>query len=152
VRRIIYASLSSRAMSLEQLEDLLVWARLLNRADEITGLLLYFPPDVAREASFLQFLEGPDDAVEATYERILRDDRHHDIRLVARTDGQERLFPDWTMGLEYVTREDLAHAVPGLDGDGMVVMAELVDDPEAAERLLRRHCAVSDPNPVTSCG
>ncbi len=142
MRRIIYSSLATSALTMAELEDLLAWSRVRNEADEITGLLLYFAPELARAPSFLQLLEGPADAVEATYARIAADTRHQDVQLVSRSDAPQRVFPDWTMGLEYVTRQDLARAVPGLDGAGLVVMAQLVENPQAAERLLLNHCVL----------
>lgn len=140
MRRIIYASIAATALTAVELDELHAWSRVLNEEDGVTGLLLYFPPELARRASFLQLLEGPEDVVEATFERIRRDQRHHDVRVIARVDAGERLFPNWTVGVESVTREDLAAAVPGLPGSELVVMAQLVEDPVAAEQLLRRHC------------
>ena len=73
------------------LTSILSKARRNNARDGITGCL------VCREDLFLQLLEGPRDAVIATYERILRDDRHANIITLRSGDIESRLFPDWTM-------------------------------------------------------
>jgi hypothetical protein len=73
------------------LTGILSKARRNNERDGITGCL------VCREDLFLQLLEGPRDAVIATYERILRDDRHANIITLWSGDIESRLFPDWTM-------------------------------------------------------
>ena len=135
--RVIYASRATVPMRDRELEELLVDARMRNEEDDLTGLLCYFGADVTDEPGFLQVLEGDRDAVEATYARIGRDRRHRGMRRIASGEVAERMFPDWRMGLEYVTHDDLARAVPGLSTGGrLVVMAELVSDPVRAEQIL----------------
>lgn len=138
VYRVIYSSRASRPMSDAELEEMLVDCRMRNEEDDITGLLLYFGTDVADEPSFLQVLEGEREAVEETLVRIGRSRRHVDVTVVSAGEVEERLFPEWRMGLEYVTHDDLALAVPGLATPGrpLVVMAELVSDPVRAEQIL----------------
>jgi hypothetical protein len=75
------------------LQGILMDARRCNARDGITGAL------ICRDDLFLQLLEGPEAAVEATYARILRDDRHVEVRPLTRApitdDG--RLFGAWAM-------------------------------------------------------
>lgn len=73
------------------LAGILVDARLCNARDDITGAL------IVRQDIYLQLLEGPSKSVEATYQRIRRDDRHTDVRAVRRMDTTKRLFADWAM-------------------------------------------------------
>lgn len=73
------------------LAGILLDARRCNARDGITGLL------ICRADLYLQLLEGPPDAVEATYRRIVADDRHVEARLLTRRHVQGRLFPDWAM-------------------------------------------------------
>jgi hypothetical protein len=73
------------------LNGILSDARRLNPPNDVTGAL------ICRADLYLQLLEGPKDAVEATFARIARDDRHLEVqRLVSRPIAQ-RLFPDWAM-------------------------------------------------------
>lgn len=136
--RVIYASRAARPLSPGELEEMLVDVRMRNEDDDLTGLLLYFGPDVTDTPGFLQVLEGPREVVERTYARISKDRRHHAVRMVSQGETHERLFPDWRMGLEYVTHEDLAMVVPWLATPDrpVVAMAELVSDPVRAEQLL----------------
>ena len=134
--RVIYASRATAPMRDRELEELLVDVRMRNEEDDLTGLLLYFGEDVTDEPAFLQVLEGERDAVEAAYARISRDRRHRGMRRVAAGEVSGRMFPDWRMGLEFVTHEDLARAVPGLGAGRFAVMAELVGDPVRAEQIL----------------
>jgi Sensors of blue-light using FAD len=73
------------------LAGILLDARRCNARDGITGLL------VCRADLYLQLLEGPEAAVDATYRRIGADDRHMDLRLLTRRTVNDRLFPAWAM-------------------------------------------------------
>lgn len=58
-----------------------------NRADEVTGLLVY------SHTTFLQFIEGPKDAVKNCYVRIERDNRHSSPLVIWEQFSEERTFP-----------------------------------------------------------
>ncbi len=75
------------------LAGILLDARRCNERDGITGAL------ICRDDLFLQMLEGPEDKVEATLNRIIKDDRHLDVRPMSRTviANTGRLFPTWAM-------------------------------------------------------
>lgn len=73
-----------------------------NRKDQITGMLLY------SEGNFLQVLEGPKEAVHATYRRISKDKRHQNLMLIAEEEVAQRQFADWSMGYRQLGAEDLA--------------------------------------------
>lgn len=73
------------------LNGILLTARRNNTRDDITGAL------VCRHDVYLQYLEGPMEAVETLYEKIVRDDRHVDVMLRAKGAASERLFAHWAM-------------------------------------------------------
>jgi hypothetical protein len=62
-----------------------------NRRDGITGALVY------DEKWFAQILEGGERVVSNAFERILRDQRHSDVTLVALSPVVERYFGDCPM-------------------------------------------------------
>ncbi|MBK1725098.1 BLUF domain-containing protein [Thiocystis violacea] len=64
-----------------------------NRALGVTGLL------VLSGDQFLQVLEGPDEAVNDLYARIIHDARHHHLRLISYEPIAENYFDDWGMSL-----------------------------------------------------
>lgn len=108
------------------LSGILLDARRCNERDGITGAL------VCRHDIFLQFLEGPEAKVTATYDRIRRDDRHVDPRPLLKRTASARLFGDWAMlhdpaksliwsmdeiakgALDRATEDDIAHLFEGL--------------------------------------
>lgn len=73
------------------LRGILLKARQNNTVRGITGAL------VCRHDVFVQYLEGPKNAIEATYAKIVRDDRHVDVTLRSSGKIEERLFKDWAM-------------------------------------------------------
>lgn len=73
------------------LNGILSDARRLNPANDVTGAL------ICRADLYLQLLEGPEAAVEATFARIARDDRHLEVQRLVSRPIEERLFPDWAM-------------------------------------------------------
>ncbi len=73
------------------LSSILASARRNNQANDITGLLMF------NGKRFLQVIEGPADAVEATYARINCDPRHRAQVVLARRTVDQREFGDWSM-------------------------------------------------------
>ena len=59
-----------------------------NRADGVTGLLVY------NHTMFLQFLEGTKETVSNCYARIEKDTRHHCPVVIWEHFSETRLFPD----------------------------------------------------------
>lgn len=92
MKRLIYLSSSAGLPTAESLEGILNAARRNNRANRITGLLMY------HDGAFLQILEGEQKDVDTTFARIVRDSRHRGVLKLMEADIAERLFPDWTMG------------------------------------------------------
>ena len=76
---------------LSMLGNILMRSRRNNVRNDITGAL------ICRADLYLQWLEGPKDAIEATYAKILQDDRHLDIVLRIRRISENRIFPQWSM-------------------------------------------------------
>ena len=73
------------------LDDILTISRVRNSKADITGTL------ICRADMYLQLIEGPDAAIQATYQRITMDDRHVEINLLLSRAVTERLFPKWAM-------------------------------------------------------
>ncbi len=73
------------------LSSILLDARRANVRDDITGAL------ICRADIYLQWLEGPEDKVRKTLERIERDDRHVDVKVHFAGPVSERMFGRWAM-------------------------------------------------------
>jgi hypothetical protein len=90
--RLLYASRANQDINDIQLAAILKQSRAHNPAEGITGLLCF------SEGMFIQVLEGGRDAVNARYKRIVHDERHRDVILLAYEEIDERHFAGWSMG------------------------------------------------------
>jgi hypothetical protein len=94
LQRLFYISTAKIRMRPSEIEELLHVARSRNASVDVTGLL------VIGGRRFIQVLEGPREAVTATYERIARDPRHFALVKLHDKEVNERTFPNWSMGFE----------------------------------------------------
>ena len=105
---LLYQSRATRGLDASDLRAILETAVVRNEALGITGLLVY--GEMAKlpgvPGLFLQWLEGPEAAVRALYDRIAGDPRHVDVVTVAEgpaevfTGNEGRLFPAWAMAVK----------------------------------------------------
>lgn len=99
IYKLIYVSAAITPLDDATLQEILKKSRVNNQRAGITGLLLYC------DGSIIQLLEGEKAAVEALYQKILHDPRHHHaIRLLAEK-TTARDFPEWSMGFNRVNKE-----------------------------------------------
>lgn len=101
LRSIVYSSEATTTMSTDQLEALLISARDANRKNGITGVLL------CSGKQFFQCFEGPDAAVQETYDRIFRSRAHQGLVVYMDSEVPVRTFDDWAMGCATPTPSEL---------------------------------------------
>ena len=89
--RLVYQSTASHDFGSLHLFNLLTQARLRNQQLQITGHLLYL------DGQFTQCIEGPSENIERLWQSLLKDDRHHNIELLARQPIEQRRFSEWSM-------------------------------------------------------
>lgn len=132
MKRIIYCSQATGDFDVEELVEVLGASRRNNSAADVSGMLLYC------SRSFLQALEGPEAAVDATFTRISGDPRHTNLRVLCAEATDARAFPDWTMGFEAVDDEELAEEVDGFTPalEYPLVNPDLVTNAVVAQTLL----------------
>ena len=90
--RCLYASRPTKGLVTSGLDGILEQSRRNNPPLGVTGLLC------VAETLFLQALEGGRDEVCDLYNKIVRDDRHSQVRLLMYSEIGERRFGNWTMG------------------------------------------------------
>ena len=90
--RLIYKSDTSwDKLTNESLAELATRSAENNRKREISGLL------ILSGETFLQVLEGPSEAVNTLYARIIADPRHSKLRLLSFKSITSRQFSEWSM-------------------------------------------------------
>jgi Sensors of blue-light using FAD len=124
--QIMYSSLAMPTMNLDDLEALANNAAQLNRKDRITGMMMY------ADGVFVGLIEGPREAVNVLWSRLLRDPNHQGILpLYRRNQLTERSCEDW--GMRQVDREMIRAVL-------QEVKADILENPEvtssaAVERM-----------------
>jgi hypothetical protein len=71
-----------------------------NKIKEITGIL------INNGRFFIQLLEGDTKNVHEIYNKIIMDKRHINVTILIEFTDNERIFPDWNMGLTNITTKD----------------------------------------------
>lgn len=133
LRSVLYVSTAQVLFTPPRMEELLVQSRANNARQQITGLLLY------RDGAFMQFLEGPEAAVERLFRRIRADERHFAVVTLSEGVVPQRRFPDRPMDF-YNLRDRAVRQLPGFAEEFLettLSMAEFGDEPDRAMQLLR---------------
>ncbi|MCL1038406.1 BLUF domain-containing protein [Shewanella submarina] len=89
---LIYISREAEGMNSDTLTQLLSKTRVSNKANEITGMLLY------QDGCFMQVLEGAKAAICELFEKIAKDSRHEKVDLLILEAAERRYFEEWSMG------------------------------------------------------
>ena len=129
---LVYTSISNQKMSDDNLKDLLKKSRLKNATLNITGMLLYLDP------FFIQILEGEEAVVDEWFIIIKQDSRHHKVKIIYKKPIEERSFPNWTMGFNKISDENV-EAVEGFsDFLQRPISGYFSESPSEIEKMLER--------------
>lgn len=126
---IVYHSKASVNFSELDLLYLLAESRARNRAESVTGVLVF------DRGQFFQWIEGPNLPLQRIWNSIRQDPRHADIQVLADTSIPMRLFQDWHM--QFAHRDcKAAHYIDGLIQASDEVMDRLHEAPNEAPLIL----------------
>jgi len=98
--RLIYASRLSEKCDVDEIRNILEVSQKKNQEKGITGILCYNP------LYFMQWIEGPREAVNQLYNSVLRDDRHTDAQILEYREISAREFESWNMAYVSVNEMD----------------------------------------------
>ena len=109
--QLFYRSRSAEPITDGLVLDILGASRRNNAVVEVTGLLL------CRDRFFLQLLEGQETNVRTLFQKIEKDDRHRDVKVVLETAADRRIFSAWEMGYLHprLTKTNVDRLWPMLD-------------------------------------
>lgn len=93
--RLFYVSRATKKGASQIITDILREARAFNAANGISGLLTF------DGEHFTQVLEGPVSTLNALMQRITKDDRHEDVRVLSCEPILARYFQEWAMSYVY---------------------------------------------------
>ena len=98
----VYTSAAIQPMPKSKLYKILVDSRVSNKLADVTGLLVYV------DGQFLQVLEGEQKVVSALLEKISKDLRHTDVKVVYKAGIERRTFNAWQMAYVSPSPKELA--------------------------------------------
>ena len=101
-----YLSIASRDLLPEELDSILLNARLFNAGEQVTGVLLY------GDGRFFQLLEGTEASVRKAFDRVSTSQAHRGVRVLSKGPIAERFFESWHMGFTHApvsAMQDLSH-------------------------------------------
>ena len=129
---LVYTSLANQKMSDDNLKDLLKKSRLKNERKNVTGMLLYLDP------FFIQILEGEEAIINESFNIIKQDSRHHKVKIIYKKPIEERSFPNWTMGFNKISDENV-DAVEGFSDFWQRPTSDFFSDsPSETEKMLEK--------------
>ena len=103
LKTIVYSSRQCLEFTEIDLERLLARARAKNRRLGVSGVLLYC------KGHFMQLLEGQEVTVERLFRTIQEDERHEDVKILAKGLISGREFCDWSMAFSRVDEIFFGH-------------------------------------------
>ena len=98
----VYTSAAIQPMPKSKLYKILVDSRVRNKLADVTGLLVYV------DGTFLQLLEDEQEIVSNLLDKISKDPRHTDVKVVYKTGVERRTFNDWQMAYVSPSPKELA--------------------------------------------
>ena len=98
----VYTSAAIQPMPKSKLYKILWDSRVRNKLADVTGLLVYV------DGKFLQVLEGEDAVVSTLLEKISKDLRHNDVKVVYKAVIEKRTFNAWQMAYVSPSPKELA--------------------------------------------
>jgi len=88
---LIYTSRASNDLNEKKIAELIKISQSNNAKNDITGALVY------NDQLFMQYIEGPRQALNWLFVNLINDNRHHEVLLRAYGSRATRLFENWSM-------------------------------------------------------
>ncbi len=140
---LVYVSSAVRPMAVDELDRLLEGARAHNHSVGVTGMLLY------ADGTFIQVLEGRQQAVETLFAHIRNDTRHAQVIIIHQGSLEKRNFSDWKMGFRYLDASSFERKAGFSDllSEGSPAYHAFCDNPGKTHELLLsfRQCSTAVP-------
>jgi hypothetical protein len=127
---LIYRSQATRSFESGGFDEIMDVAVARNAREGLTGTLVY------DQGRFMQWLEGPQEALDRVLDSIRADSRHTGLEVLRARPIRERAFSDWRMRLA-VRRSQPFRLPPGTFEASDAPIDALMTYPEAAPSLLR---------------
>ncbi|UVI39985.1 BLUF domain-containing protein [Qipengyuania spongiae] len=99
IASLLYASTAAEGLDSADVFKIVEDSSRRNPARDVTGFLIF------DGSQFLQYVEGPQEALDGLLDVLNHDRRHHSVRVLHRAESEQRLFPRWAMRRAGATAE-----------------------------------------------
>lgn len=106
---LIYHSQAIPNLPATEHEKILAVAREFNKANNITGCLLF------HKGQFLQILEGEFERINELYSQIKKDKRHTDVITLHMKEIEHRMFDKWSMAYKIIDDNNTLKDLTGVE-------------------------------------
>ena len=128
---LIYVSYATENPNVDELRILAQSSHVNNKKMGISGMLMYL------DGKYLQVLEGEKNAVLNLYNKISKDPRHRQIRVLIEGEIHQRNFKNWAMGFKMLNHQDFKDLSGLTDLDDFFDHQVLADESHVALIFLR---------------
>ena len=126
---LIYYSISSDSINDVDISAILNTSRNFNLKNNITGCLVH------HNNEFIQILEGDEVVIKELYAKIVIDERHHTIKLLAESNIKERHFKDWNMAYYKLSSGDMNEINKKLFYNNIIALSQFTQKPTHVIKL-----------------
>ena len=131
VHYLVYVSYSSRPIIEEDLRHILEVSKRDNAKANITGMLLYL------QGRFIQILEGPKEAIDNLYGKIIQDPRHKNPQIILEGRIVKRNFSNWNMGFKLLDLNEFSELSGFQDPDAFFTKNDINNSSHPALIFMR---------------
>jgi hypothetical protein len=128
---LVYVSSRKRNCTDGEIDHILEACKKNNPSLDITGVLLYSP------TKFIQYVEGESRQLTTLYEKIKRDSRHEQVRLISYGPIKEKAFPSWHMATKPVSQREFDFRTDINADDKQTFKRLLTGDQQEGSRVLQ---------------
>lgn len=129
---ISYFSVATQPLSTQELDSLLMDAQLFNEGIGVSGALCY------DDGIFIQYFEGPEDAVARVYARIRASPMHAQLTEISRNQIDQRQFDGWYMAF-CQTPDSILQGLANIGWETNMPVTRTASEPDPGLSLLLFH-------------
>ncbi|SDF20905.1 Sensors of blue-light using FAD [Pricia antarctica] len=104
IYELTYESVAKKGLLAADVHAILETSRARNVERGITGCLVYY------NRRFIQILEGNQQTLQECYQKIQKDSRHRQVRIIAENAVEKRTFSEWGMAYFPIDENNVNHS------------------------------------------
>jgi len=128
--QLVYVSNRKSNCTQDEIDKILASCKKNNPTMDITGVLLY------SDTKFIQLVEGEAKVIMGLYDKIKKDARHSNPKMISYGAIREKAFPSWHMGTRSMTKDGIDFKTEISNHDKSVFASILGGQEEDGQKVL----------------